>query len=96
MLNVVVSVKTLSVMIFSIMTLSLKVSFLAPSIITFFHYAECRILFIIMLNGTMLSVCYTLFIVMLNGTMLSVIMLSFVMLSVIVPIVLNALASYFN
>jgi hypothetical protein len=50
------------------------------------HYAECRILFIIMLNIIMLSV------IMLSVIMLSVIMLSVMMLSVIMPSIVAPLA----
>jgi hypothetical protein len=50
---------------------------MALSITMLCHYAECRILFIIMQNVIMLSVT------MLNIVMLSVIMLSVVMLSVV-------------
>jgi hypothetical protein len=50
-----------------------------------FHYAECRILFTIMLNVVMLSVVM-LSVVMLSVIMLSVIILSVVMLSVGAPI----------
>ncbi len=52
------------------------------SISTLYHYAECLILFIIMLNGIMLSVVM-LSVVGLNKVILSVVMLSEVMLSVI-------------
>ena len=55
-------------MTFSITTLYLE-----------YHYAECRDLFIVMLNAIMLSV------VMLSVVMLSVVMLSVVMLSVVAP-----------
>jgi hypothetical protein len=49
------------------------------------HFAECRDLFIVMLNAIMLSV------VMLNVAILSVIMLNAAMLSVVMP---NVVAPY--
>ncbi len=44
------------------------------------HNAECRVLFIVMLNVIMLSV------IMLNVVMLSVVMLNVVILSVVAPL----------
>jgi hypothetical protein len=54
------------------------------SILTLCHYAECRVLFIIMLNASMLKVVM-LNVFMLSVAMLSVVMLSIVMLSVVAP-----------
>ncbi len=50
-----------------------------------FYYAECHILFTIMLNVTMLNVIM-LNVIMLNVIMLNVIMLNVVMLSVVAPL----------
>ncbi len=55
------------------------------SITALYSYAECRVLFIAMLNVVMLNV------VMLNVVMLNVVMLNAVMLSVVV---LNVVAPY--
>ncbi len=55
---------------------------MALSITKLYHYAECRILFVVMLNIIMLSVL-TLIVVMLSVTLQSVITLIVVMLSVI-------------
>jgi hypothetical protein len=54
------------------------------SILPLFHYAECRVLCIIMLNVIMLNVII-LNVIMLNVIILNVIMLNVVMLSVEAP-----------
>jgi hypothetical protein len=47
---------TLSTMIFSITTLIIKGLFATFSITTLCHYAECRVIFIVMLNVILLTV----------------------------------------
>ncbi len=69
-----ISIKTLIVTTFSITTISIKGFHVTLSIIILCHYAECRVLFTIMMNAVMLSV-----------VMLSVVMLSIVMLNVVAP-----------
>ncbi len=58
-------------------TLSIKVLYVTVSISDTLHYAECRILFIILLNVIMLSV-----------VMVSVVMLSVIKLSVVEPFII--------
>jgi hypothetical protein len=50
-----------------------------------YHYAECRILFIVMLNVVMLS-AVMLNVVMVSAVMLNVVRLSVIMLCIMVPI----------
>jgi len=51
------------------------------------HYAECRVLFIVMLNVIMLTVVI-LIVIMLNVIMLSVVMLNVILLSVVASLML--------
>jgi hypothetical protein len=78
---------TLSTMTFSLMTRSIGNLFVTlmtlkikPSITTFCHYAECSVLFIVLLNVIILKVGK------LNVIMLSVVKLSVVMLNVMAPL----------
>ncbi len=70
-------------------TLSIKthlrhLALMPLSMITIFHYAECCVLFIVLLNVVMPNVIM-LNVVMLNVVMLNVIKLNVVMLSVFAP-----------
>ncbi len=67
-----------------ITTISIQIPLTTLSIKMLCHYAECRVLFTIMLNVIMLS-AVMLSVVMLIVVMLSVVMLNAFMLSVVAP-----------
>ncbi len=82
-------ITTLRIMAFSIITLSMRDSRdERQNLTTLHHYAECRVLFVVMLSVAMLNVVMLSVIMraaMLNVFMLSVVMLNVIMLSVVAP-----------
>jgi hypothetical protein len=58
---------------------------ITPSITTLCHYAECSVLFIVLLNVTILSVV-KLNVIMLCVVTLNVIVMSVIMLNVVAPL----------